>query len=66
MPQFQVEQNAGKFESENMPKISGRKICPQFRVGKKCRQFRAEKITGVLGGKKIAGKPAIARELTGL
>ena len=65
MPQFQVK-NAGKFESENMPKISGRKICPQFQVGKKCLQVQAEKIAGVLGGKKIAGKPAIASKLTGL
>ena len=41
-----------------MPAILGRKICRQFRVEKKNAFFS--------GGDKIAGKPAIAGELTGL
>ena len=44
-----------------MPAISGKKKCRQ------CRQIRAGKKMPVFsGGDKIAGKPAIAREVTGL
>ena len=63
MPQFRVGRYAGNFGSENMPAISGRKknvsnVGSEQNVGKFGPVF--------LGGDKIAGKPAITGELTGL
>ena len=60
-----------------MPAILGRKICQQCRIGTKCWEIRArkkmpaslgqkKKVSRFLSTQKIAGKPAIAGELTGL
>ena len=72
--QFRVGKYAGDVGSEDMPAISGRKICWRFRVEKKCRQCRivtkcrqvraGKKMPVFSGGDKMAGKPAIAGELT--
>ena len=69
--QFWVGNYAGNFWSENMPAILGKKICRRFRVEKKnarnVGKFGPKKKMPVFsGGDKIAGKPAIAGELTGL
>ena len=76
MPQFWVEQNAGSFGSENMPILSGRKICPQFGVGKKMAAMSDQnkisansgrkKMPASLDRKKIQVFWAIAEEVTGL
>ena len=75
--QFGVRRYASNFGSENMPAVSGRKKkmpamsdrtkCQQIRAGINSGKFRPEKKMPVFsGGYKIAGKPAIAGELTGL
>ena len=69
--QFLVGKYADNFGSENMPAILGRKInagnVGKFGPEKNSGKFGPEKKMPVFsGGDKIARKPAIARELTGL
>ena len=56
MPQFWVEKknagsfrskNASKFGSENMPAVSGKKICQPFRVGKYDDNFGSENMSAI-------------------
>ena len=74
--QFRVGKYAGDFGSEDMPAISGKKKMPAksdrnkmlANLGRKKIPASSgrKKMPVFSGGDKIAGKPAIAGELTGL
>ena len=63
---FRVGRYAGNFGSEDMPAISGRKNSGKVGSKQNVSKFGPEKMPVFSGGDKIAGKPAIAGELTGL